>query len=74
MNTWILAWFIVAVVSTSLVLLCIAGLAYQVVLIGRTARRLQDEVRPLTEALSREGQRASARASSMQAPGRARRS
>ena len=74
MSTWILAWFIVAVVSTSLVLLCLAGLARQVIMLGRTARRTQEELQPLVDELSREGQRAAERASSLQPPGRARRS
>lgn len=74
MSTWILVWFIVAVVSTSLVLLFLAGLVRQVILLVRTARQMQDEIQPLADELSREGQRASSRASSLQVPGRTRRS
>jgi hypothetical protein len=73
-STWILVWFIVAVVSTSLVLLCVAGLVRHVILLGRTAREMQDEVQPIVEVMSREGQRAATRASSLQPPGRTRRS
>jgi hypothetical protein len=73
-STWILVWFIVAVISTSLVLLCLAGLVRQVILLGRTARQIQDEVQPLMSEVSREGQRASGRASSLQVPGRTHRS
>lgn len=72
MSTWILVWFIAAVVSTSLVLLCVAGLVRHVILLGRTARQMQDELQPIMEAVSREGQRASTRASSLQPPGRPR--
>lgn len=74
MSTWILVWFIVAVVTTSLVLLCLAGLARQIILLGRTARQMQDEIQPMVEALTREGQRAATRASSLQPPGRSHRS
>lgn len=74
MSTWILVWFIVALISTSLVLLCVGGLVRQIILLGRTARQMQDEVQPIMEAMSREGQRASTRASSLQPPGRTRRS
>jgi len=72
-STWILAWFIVAVISTTLILLCLLGLGRHVILLGRTARQAKDEIQPIVDDISREGQRASTRASSLQAPGRARR-
>jgi hypothetical protein len=71
---WILAWFIVAVISTTLILLCLLGLVRHVILIGRTARQAQDEIQPIVQDVSREAQRASERASSLQPPGHARRS
>jgi len=73
-STWILAWFIVAVISTTLILLCLLGLGRHVILLGRTARQAKDEIQPIVDDISREGQRASIRASSLQAPGSARRS
>jgi hypothetical protein len=73
-STWILIWFIVAVITTTLVLLCLLGLARHVVLLVRTARQMQDEIKPIVDGLSREGQRASQRAASLRAPGRTHRS
>lgn len=72
-STWILVWFIVAVITTTLILLCLLGLGRHVILLGRTARQAKDEVQPIVEDISRGAQRASTRASSLQAPGRARR-
>ena len=74
MRTWILAWFIVAVVSTTVIAICLIGLARHAILVGRTARQAQDEIQPIVADVSREAQRASERASSLQPPGRARRS
>lgn len=74
MRTWILAWFFVAVVSTSLILLCLLGLLRHILLVGRTARQARDEIQPIADDLNREAQRASERASSLKPPGRARRS
>ena len=69
MRTWILAWFFVAVVSTSLILLCVVGFARHVILIGRTARQARDEIQPIVDDITRESQRASERASALKPPG-----
>jgi hypothetical protein len=74
MSTWLVVWFLVTIVSTAAVIACLLGLARHVLILGRTARQMQDAVKPLAEAITREGSRASERASSLQPPGSGRRS
>ena len=70
MSTWILVWFILAVVSTLALVACLLGLVRQGLLLGRTARRAQEEIQPFADAISREGERASATVANFQVPGR----
>ena len=74
MSTWLVVWFLVTIVSAAAVIACLLGLARHVLILGRTARQMQDAVKPLAEAITREGSRASERASSLQPPGSGRRS
>lgn len=74
MSTWILVWFIVAVLSTFALLAFLIGLARQVLLVGRTARQAQDELQPMVSQISRDGQRASATAGNLKPPPRKNRS
>ena len=56
---WLVTWFVVGIVSTIAVLACLIGLLRHLLVLGRTVKQLQDEVRPLSEELSREQRRAS---------------
>ena len=56
---WLVTWFVVAIVSTVAVLACLIGLLRHLLVLGRTVKELQAELQPLTDDLSREGQRAS---------------
>ena len=56
---WLVTWFVVAIVSTVAVLACLIGLLRHLLVLGRTVKQLQEEIRPLTDDLSREQQRAS---------------
>ena len=53
-------WFVVGIVSTVAVLACLIGLLRHLLVLGRTVKQLQDEVRPIADEISRE--RASERA------------
>jgi hypothetical protein len=69
-STWLVVWFIVAIVSTAAVLACLLALVRHVMVVGRSARQLQEAVKPLADEISAQGQRASSRASSLEPPGR----
>jgi hypothetical protein len=70
MAPWLVVWFVVGIVSTVAILACLIGLMRHVLILGRTVRQLQDEVRPIADDLAQERQRASAHASSMGQRGR----
>jgi hypothetical protein len=69
-STWILVWFIIAVLTTFALLALLIGLARQSLLLGRTARRAQDELQPMVSQISRDGQRASTKAGNLKPPAR----
>ena len=56
---WLVTWFVIGIVSTIAVLACLIGLLRHLLVLGRTVKQLQEEVRPLSEDLSREQRRAS---------------
>lgn len=62
-DTWLVVWFVIAIVSTIAVLASLIALIRHVLVLGRTARRMQDEVAPLAQEISVEGAKASDRAS-----------
>lgn len=68
MTTWILCWFIVAILTTFAVLAFLIGLVRQVMLLGRTAKQAQDELQPMVSQISRDGQRASDKAANLKPP------
>ena len=65
MSTWILVWFIVALVTTVALIAFGIAMVRHLILVGRTARQMQDEAQPIVEELSREGQRASRHAAQL---------
>jgi len=73
-STWILVWFVVALVTTVALLACGIALVRHFILIGRTARRFQEEAQPIVDDMSRGGRRASERAAALRPPTRSHRS
>lgn len=63
MGTWIVVWFVIGIISTVAVLAFLIALIRHLLVLGRTARRLQDEVSPIAREISADGGRASERAS-----------
>jgi hypothetical protein len=57
MASWLVVWFVVGIVSTAAVLACLAGLVRHVLILGRTVKRMQEEVRPIADDLAKERQR-----------------
>ncbi|MGZ8579703.1 MAG: hypothetical protein ACXWW9_00290 [Actinomycetota bacterium] len=63
MGTWLVVWFVIGIVSTLAVLAFLIALIRHLLVLGRTARRMQDEISPIAQEISAEGSRASDRAS-----------
>ncbi|MGZ5292946.1 MAG: hypothetical protein ACXWZU_03240 [Actinomycetota bacterium] len=72
MSPWLLVWYLIAAVTTVAVLVFAIALVREALLLGRTARRFQEEAQPIVDDLSRGAARASDRAGSLTAPGRTR--
>lgn len=72
MSPWLLVWYLIAAVTTMAVLVFVIALVREALLVGRTARRFQEEAQPLVDDVSREAARASGRAASLTPPGRTR--
>jgi hypothetical protein len=68
--TWLLVWFLVAILSTIAVIACVAAVVRHVMVLGRSARELREAVQPLADEVRAAGRRASERASSLEVPGR----
>jgi hypothetical protein len=56
MAPWLVVWFVVGIVSTAAVLACLAGLVRHVLILGRTVKQLQEDVRPIADDLAKERQ------------------
>jgi uncharacterized membrane protein len=67
--TWLVVWFVVAIVSTVAVIAFLVALVRHLLVLGRAARQMQEAVTPLADEIAREGQRASGRAASLEPPG-----
>lgn len=72
MSPWLLVWYLIAAVTTMAVLVFAIALVREALLLGRTARRFQEEAQPLVDDVSRDAARASERAGSLTPPGRSR--
>ena len=68
MGTWLVVWFVIALVATIVVLAFLIALIRHILVLGRTARRMQDEVEPIVQEISSEGTRASDRVSRLSRP------
>ena len=66
MNAWILVWLIVTLLSTIAVVVVLVALVRHGALVGRSAKKLQREVRAVSGELARQSSRASDRASHLQ--------
>ncbi|MBA3363115.1 MAG: hypothetical protein ACR2L4_06980 [Actinomycetota bacterium] len=52
MRPWLVVWLVVGLCTTVALLVMLGFLVRHVILLGRTAGRLQDELQPITEELS----------------------
>jgi hypothetical protein len=59
---WLVVWLIVAITTTVALIVVLASLVRQVVLLGRTASRLQQELTPIADEVAAASARAADRA------------
>jgi hypothetical protein len=64
-STWILVWFFMAGISSLTVIIVLVALIRHGLSVGRTAKRFQQEIGPLTDQLQTLSARAGERSSQM---------
>ncbi|HJR97190.1 MAG TPA: hypothetical protein VJ979_04720 [Actinomycetota bacterium] len=62
MDTWLVVWFVIGIVTTIAVLAFLIALIRHLLVLGRTARQMQEELSPVVREISAQGTRASDRA------------
>ena len=68
MSTWILFWFIVAILTTFGVLAFLVALARQLILVRRTVSHAQDALQPMVSQISSGMQQANRTAANLRPP------
>ncbi len=68
MNTWILVWFIIALLTTGALVVLGVNLGRHLMILGRTAKQMQEELQPIVDDIGQQGAVASQRASSLKPP------
>jgi hypothetical protein len=58
MDTWLVVWLVVGLVTTAALLVMLGFLVRHVILLGRTASRMQAEIQPIAEELAAASARA----------------
>lgn len=53
MSTWLVAWFVIGVVTTVALIAFFVALARHAVVLGRSAKRMQEETQPIVEDINR---------------------
>jgi hypothetical protein len=59
MSTWLVVWIVLGAVSALALLAFVLALGRHVLILGRTARRFQEEIGSIADEVAREGARAS---------------
>ncbi len=67
-------WIAIGLATTVAILALLIALIRHVLVLGRSLQRFQQEVQPVAEEISAEGERASSRTSNLKVPGRSGRS
>ena len=63
MDNWLVVWFVIGIASTIAVIAFLIALIRHLLVLGRTARRMRDELSPIVDEISAGSTRASERAS-----------
>jgi hypothetical protein len=58
MDTWLVVWLVISLVTTAALLVMLGFLVRHVILLGRTAGRMQAELQPIADELSAASARA----------------
>lgn len=58
METWLVVWLVVGLVTTAALLVMLGFLVRHAILLGRTAGRMQDELRPIADEMAAASARA----------------
>ena len=58
MESWLVVWLVVGLITTAAMLVMLGFLVRHVILLGRTAGRMQEELLPITEELAAASARA----------------
>jgi hypothetical protein len=67
-SAWLQWWFIIGIVTTVAMVAFVIALVRHVLLLGRTARRMQEEIAPIARQISSGVDRASTKAASLRPP------
>ena len=68
MSSWLVAWLVIGLVSTAALAACVIFLVYHGILLGRTARRAQEELGAVAADAADQARRAGERASTLRVP------
>jgi hypothetical protein len=68
MSAWLVAWLVIGLVATTALVACAIFLVFHVILLGRTARRAQEELGEVAAEAAEQARRAGDRAAHLQVP------
>jgi hypothetical protein len=74
MEAWLVVWLVMGLLTTAALLVMLGFLVRHVILLGRTAGRLQDELQPIADQLAAASARAADAAADLSGRGRPQRS
>jgi hypothetical protein len=70
MSTWLVVWLVLTLLSILALGAVLVGVVRQALVLFRSVSRFTEETGPLTAEIGREGERAAARGSDLEPPGR----
>ena len=74
MEAWLVVWLVIGLLTTAALLVMLGFLVRHVILLGRTAGRLQDELQPVADDLAAASARAADAAADLSRRGKPQRS
>jgi hypothetical protein len=74
MEAWLVVWLVMGLLTTAALLVMLGFLVRHVILLGRTAGRLQDELQPVADELAAASARAADAAADLSTRGKPQRS